>query len=124
MIISHPIVWENDTFQLTQPLRQIGHLHWQNATSHSVKKNTHSEFNFLTLLFFAIHYIRTTLIFRICIYLLFYTLVHVTTARPQVADGGDGLQMRVAANILKQSWRADKGRSSGLRIGGGAQNSQ
>jgi hypothetical protein len=38
-------------------------------------------------------------------------------ACPQVADGGDGLQVwRVAANILnKQSQKADNGRSSSLR---------
>jgi hypothetical protein len=39
-------------------------------------------------------------------------------ARPQVADGGDGLQIwRVAANILnKQSQTADKGWSSSLGV--------
>jgi hypothetical protein len=46
---------------------------------------------------------------------------HHGMARPQVADGGDGLQIwRVAANILnKQSQTADKGWSSilGLRVG-------
>jgi hypothetical protein len=44
-------------------------------------------------------------------------------ARPQVADGGDGLQMwRVAANILnKQSQRtADRGWPSRLSVGRGA----
>jgi hypothetical protein len=43
-------------------------------------------------------------------------------ARPQVADGGDGLQIwRVAANILnKQSRTADKGWSSSLGFGRGA----
>jgi hypothetical protein len=42
-------------------------------------------------------------------------------ARPQVADGGDGLQIwRVAANILnKQSRTADKGWSSSLGVGCG-----
>jgi hypothetical protein len=46
-------------------------------------------------------------------------------ARPQVADGGDGLQIwRVAANILnKQSRTDDKGWSSSLGIGRGANNS-
>jgi hypothetical protein len=46
-------------------------------------------------------------------------------ARPQVADGGDGLQiLRVAANILnKQSRTADKGLSSSLGVGRGANNS-
>jgi hypothetical protein len=41
--------------------------------------------------------------------------------RPQVADGGNGLQIwRVAANILnKQSWIADKGWSSSLGLGVG-----
>jgi hypothetical protein len=44
---------------------------------------------------------------------------------PQVADGGDGLQIwRVAANILnKQSRTADKGWSSSLGVGRGANNS-
>jgi hypothetical protein len=39
--------------------------------------------------------------------------------RPQVADGGDSLQIwRVAANILnKQSLTADKGWSSSLEVG-------
>jgi hypothetical protein len=43
-------------------------------------------------------------------------------ARPQVADGGDALQIwRVAANILnKQSRTADKGWSSSLGVGRGA----
>jgi hypothetical protein len=46
-------------------------------------------------------------------------------ARPQVADGGDGLQIwRVAANILnKQSRTAEKGWSSSLGVGRGANNS-
>jgi hypothetical protein len=46
-------------------------------------------------------------------------------ARPQVADGGDGLQIwRVAANILnKQSRTTDKGWSSRLGAGRGANNS-
>jgi hypothetical protein len=45
-------------------------------------------------------------------------------ARPQVADGGDGLQIwMVAANILnKQSRAADKGWSSSLGVGRGANN--
>jgi hypothetical protein len=56
------------------------------------------------------------------LFLVFYEVrVHVRwvpchhgMARPQVADGGDGLQIwRVAANILnKQSRTTDKGRSS------------
>jgi hypothetical protein len=39
-------------------------------------------------------------------------------ARPQVVDGGDGLQIwKLAANILnKQSGTVDKGRFSNLRI--------
>jgi hypothetical protein len=43
-------------------------------------------------------------------------------ARPQVADGGDGLQIwREAANILnKQSRTADKGWPSSLGVGRGA----
>jgi hypothetical protein len=46
-------------------------------------------------------------------------------ARPQVADGGDGLQIwRIAANILnKQSRTADKRLSSSLKVGRGANNS-
>jgi hypothetical protein len=43
-------------------------------------------------------------------------------ARPQVADLGEGLQIRrVAANILnKQSQTADKGWTSSLEVGRGA----
>jgi hypothetical protein len=50
---------------------------------------------------------------------------HHGMARPQVADGGDGLQVwRVAANILnKQSRTADKGWPSSLGVGRGANNS-
>jgi hypothetical protein len=46
-------------------------------------------------------------------------------ARPQVADGGEGLQIwMVAANILnKQSRTADKGWPSSLGVGRGANNS-
>jgi hypothetical protein len=46
---------------------------------------------------------------------------HHGTARPQVADGGDGLQIwRVATNILnKQSRTADNGWSSSLMSGMG-----
>jgi hypothetical protein len=46
---------------------------------------------------------------------------HHGMARPQVADGGDGLQIcRVAANILnKQSQTADKWWSSSLGVGVG-----
>jgi hypothetical protein len=42
-------------------------------------------------------------------------------ARPQVADGGDGLQIwRTAKNILnKQSRTTDEGRSSSLELGVG-----
>jgi hypothetical protein len=48
-------------------------------------------------------------------------LCHHGMARPQVADGGDGLQIwRVAANLLnKQSRAADKGCSSILGVGHG-----
>jgi hypothetical protein len=47
---------------------------------------------------------------------------HHGMARPQVADGEDGLQIwRVAANILnKQSRTADKGWPSSLVVGRGA----
>jgi hypothetical protein len=50
---------------------------------------------------------------------------HHGMARPQVADGGDGRQVwRVAANILnKHSRAADKGWSSILGVGRGANNS-
>jgi hypothetical protein len=46
-------------------------------------------------------------------------------ARPQVANGGDGLQIwRIAANILnKQSLIADKGWSFSLGVGHRANNS-
>jgi hypothetical protein len=46
---------------------------------------------------------------------------HHGMARPQVADGGDGLQLwREAANILNKQLRtADKGWSSSLGIGRG-----
>jgi hypothetical protein len=46
-------------------------------------------------------------------------------ARPRVADGGDALRLwREAANILnKQSRTADKGWSSRLGVGRGANNS-
>jgi hypothetical protein len=45
--------------------------------------------------------------------------------RPQVEDEGDGLQIKgVAANTLnKQSRTVDKGRSSNLEVGHGANNS-
>jgi hypothetical protein len=50
---------------------------------------------------------------------------HHGMARPQVADGGEGLQIwRVVANILnKQSRTADKGWPSSLEVGPGANNS-
>jgi hypothetical protein len=45
-------------------------------------------------------------------------------ARPQVADGGDGLQIwRAAANILNKQSRTDKGWSSSLEVGCGANSS-
>jgi hypothetical protein len=46
-------------------------------------------------------------------------------ACPQVADGGDDLQIwKVAANIFnKQLWTANKGLSSSLGVGCGANNS-
>jgi hypothetical protein len=46
-------------------------------------------------------------------------------ARPQVADGGDGLQIwRVATNILNKQLRTvDKGWPSSLEVGRGANNS-
>jgi hypothetical protein len=50
---------------------------------------------------------------------------HHSMARPQVADGGNTLQVwRVAANILNKLWRtADKGWPSSLGVGHGANNS-
>jgi hypothetical protein len=50
---------------------------------------------------------------------------HHGMVHPQVADGGDALQVwRVPANILnKQSRTADKGWSSNLGVGRGANNS-
>jgi hypothetical protein len=50
---------------------------------------------------------------------------HHGMACPQVADGGDGLQIwRVAASILnKQSWTADKRWYSSLGVGRAANNS-
>jgi hypothetical protein len=50
---------------------------------------------------------------------------HHSMSRPQVADGGDTLQVwRVAANMLnKQSRTADKGWSSSWGVGRGANNS-
>jgi hypothetical protein len=50
---------------------------------------------------------------------------HHGMARPQVADGGDCLQIwRITANILnKQSRTADKGWSSSLGVGRGSNNS-
>jgi hypothetical protein len=50
---------------------------------------------------------------------------HHGMARPQVADGGNDLQIwRVAANVFnKQSRTADKGWSSSLGVGRGANHS-
>jgi hypothetical protein len=50
---------------------------------------------------------------------------HNGMAHPQIADAGDGLQIRrVAANILKkQSRTAGKGWASSLGVGCGANNS-
>jgi hypothetical protein len=50
---------------------------------------------------------------------------HHSMARPQVADGGNTLQVwRVAANIFNnQSRTADKGWPSSLGVGRGANNS-
>jgi hypothetical protein len=67
-----------------------------------------------------------------CLIFVVYLITHVKwvschhgMARPQVADEGDVLQIwRVAANILnKQSRTADKGGSSSLGVGRGANNS-
>jgi hypothetical protein len=53
-----------------------------------------------------------------------FTFLANSMARPQVAEGGDGLHTwRVAANILnKQSRRADRGWSSSLGVGRGSNN--
>jgi hypothetical protein len=44
---------------------------------------------------------------------------HHGMARPQISDGGEGLQIRrVAENIVnKQARTVDKGRSFGLEVG-------
>jgi hypothetical protein len=57
--------------------------------------------------------------------ILRWVLCHHGMARPQVADGGDGLKMwRVDSNRLnKQSRTAYKGWSSSLEVGRGANNS-
>jgi hypothetical protein len=49
---------------------------------------------------------------------------HYSMERPRVADGKDGLQLwRIAANILNKQPRInDKGWSSSLRVGRGANN--
>jgi hypothetical protein len=77
----------------------------------------------------------TLILTTMCVEFLFNVLMsvfhvrwvpcHHGMARPQVADGGDGLQIRrVAASILnKESRTADKGRSSSLEVGRGANNS-
>jgi hypothetical protein len=54
-----------------------------------------------------------------CTYHVRWVPCHCCMVRPQVADGGDSLQMwRVAANIVnKQSQTADKGWSSSLGVG-------
>jgi hypothetical protein len=56
----------------------------------------------------------------VCI-LVKWVLCHHDMVRPQVAEGGKGLQIwRVAANILnKQSWTADKGGPPAWGLGGG-----
>jgi hypothetical protein len=58
-------------------------------------------------------------------YKLKWLICHNGTGRPQVADGGDPFQVRrEAENILnKQSRTADKGWSSSMGIGRGANNS-
>ena len=49
---------------------------------------------------------------------------HHGMARPQVAVGGTACDMKGTANKLnKQSWTADKGWSSSLGVGRGADNS-
>jgi hypothetical protein len=54
-----------------------------------------------------------------------WVLCHYGMACPQIANGGDKFQIwRAAVNILnKQSWPADKGWSSSLGVGRGANNS-
>jgi hypothetical protein len=85
--------------------------------------------------YYHCHHIIVTAFVIIFLWFLFFifneNVIHVKwvpchhgTARPQVADGGDGLQIwRVAANILnKQSRTADRGRSSSLGVGRRANN--
>jgi hypothetical protein len=73
-----------------------------------------------TVVHFEIFMVPTR-VFKFCDF-YFY---HHGMARPQVAVGGDGLQIwRVATNILnKQSRTTDKGWSSSLGVGRGADNS-
>jgi hypothetical protein len=56
-----------------------------------------------------------------CMFRVKWVPCHHGMARPQIADGGDGLQIwRVAANILnKQSRTADRGWCSSLGVGRG-----
>jgi hypothetical protein len=63
--------------------------------------------------------------FRIYLFHVKWVPCHHCMAPPQVADEGDGLQIwRAAANVLnKQSRTVDKGWSSSLTIGRGANNS-
>jgi hypothetical protein len=74
---------------------------------------------------FCLHVILCFL--KPCIFLLHVRWVpcHHGMACLQIADGGDTLQFwRVAANILNKQWRtADKGSSSSLGVGRGANNS-
>jgi hypothetical protein len=69
--------------------------------------------------------IETSQHFKHVPFLFRWVPCHHGMARPQVADGGNGLQIwRVAANILnKQSRTAEKGWSSSLGVGRGANNS-
>jgi hypothetical protein len=88
----------------------------------------HVEYTYLTNAFFTTFNISWNFIF----YLLQCTPkphikwvpCHHGMARPQVVDGGDGLQIwRVAANVLnKQSRTTDRGWSSSMEVGRGANN--
>jgi hypothetical protein len=76
----------------------------------------------MRVLMYKIYLYNSSYLF-VCIHVR-WVHCHHCMARPLVADGGDALQVwRVAANILnKQSRTADKGWSSTLGVGRGANN--
>jgi hypothetical protein len=85
----------------------------------TVKSFVYVLINYLEVLYFKVIYYLIIKKFHVS-----WVPCHYGMARPQVADG-DVLQIwRVAANILnKQSRTADKGWSSSLGVGCGANNS-